>query len=458
MNIEEIIKSGESETLEFKKSLSEWKEIIETVSAFSNTKGGLIIVGVDDNGKIAGIGVGKGTIEDITNKILQNTEPRIYPEISLELVGDKKVLIIKVEKFPYDVVLAFGRPYKRVGKSTVRMAKDEYKRRILEIYKKEVQFDGQPLPEALLKDIDEEKPKVFVKKAKERRNIDIDEFESTEDILKKLKLIKAENITNAGILLFGKNPERFFEHAKIKCIHFKGSDVTGEIIDLKEISGDLFTQVEESEKFIFNNISLKAWIEDGKVERQEKWEYPPKAIREALVNAIVHRDYRIPAKAQIRIFDDRIEFWNPGRLPEGWTVETLKTDHTSEPFNPLIARIFFWIGYVEEIGTGTNKIIKWCKEWELPEPEFEIKSNNIVVIFRKSKLTKEYLDSLGLSPRQKEIIQILKDKGKIASSDLQRRYKVSRDTVNRWLNKLLNLNLIERKGKGKAVYYVLKEK
>ena len=153
--------------------------------------------------------------------------------------------------------------------------------------------------------------------------------------------MKGDALTNAAILLFGKNPQEFFHQASIKCIRFKGTDVTGEMLDFKEIGSDLFTEVEEVEKFIFNNISLRAWIEEGKIERQERWEYPPKALREAIVNAIVHRDYRIPSKIQIRIFDDRIEFWNPGRLPEGWTVETLKEEHTSEPFNPLIARIFF---------------------------------------------------------------------------------------------------------------------
>jgi len=270
--------------------------------------------------------------------------------------------------------------------------------------------------------------------------------------------LKGDALTNAGILLFGKNPQEFFHQASIKCIRFKGTDVTGEMLDFKEIESDLFTEVEEVEKFIFNNISLRAWIEEGKIERRERWEYPPKALREAIVNAIVHRDYRIPSKIQIRIFDDRIEFWNPGRLPVGWTVETLKEEHTSEPFNPLIARIFFWVGYVEEVGTGTNKMIRWCKEWGLPEPEFKIKSNNIVVIFRKSKLTEEYLNNLGLTEREKEIIQFLKEKKRITSADIQKKYEVSRDTANRWLNKLLGLNLIERKGRGKAVYYILKEK
>jgi len=458
MNLKELIAKGESETLEFKKSLSEWREIVETVSAFSNTKGGTIVVGIGDDGKIHGVAIGKSTIEDLTNKILTNTEPKIYPEITTATLEEKGVIVIKVEKFPYDVVLAFGRPFKRVGKSTVRMSKDEYKKSILEIHKRELYFDGQILEEADIRDIDEDKLRSFVRKAKERRNLDIEETDDILNILRKLKLLKGDALTNAGILLFGKNPQEFFHQASIKCIRFKGTDVAGEMLDFKEIESDLFTEVEEVEKLIFNNISLRAWIEEGKIERQERWEYPPKALREAIVNAIVHRDYRIPSKIQIRIFDDRIEFWNPGRLPEGWTVETLKEEHTSEPFNPLIARIFFWVGYVEEVGTGTNKMIRWCKEWGLPEPEFKIKQNNIVVIFRKSKLTEEYLNNLGLTEREKEIIQFLKEKKRITSADIQKKYEVSRDTANRWLNKLLGLNLIERKGRGKAVYYILKEK
>jgi len=455
--IEELIEKEESETLEFKKSLSEWREIVDTVSAFSNTKGGVIIVGLDDNKNLAGITIGKGTIENLTNKILNNTEPKIYPEIEIVSKEKKKLLLIKVEKYPFDVVLAFGRPFKRAGKNTVRMSKDEYKRRILEIHKKEIYFDGEPLTDAKVEDVDDKKLRQFIKKAREERKLDVGEKEPIRNVLKKLKLFKGDSLTNVAILLFGRTPEKFFNQIGIKCVKFKGIDVTGEMLDFKEIENDLFTEVEEVEKFIFSSISLKAWIEEGKIKRQERWEYPPKAIREALVNAIVHRDYRSPSKIQIRIFDDRIEFWNPGRLPEGWTVETLKEEHTSEPFNPLIARMFFWIGYIEEVGTGTNKMIKWCKEWGLPEPEFQIKSSNIVVIFRKSKLTEEYLERLGLDKKEMEIIQLIRERKKITSSDIQKKYGVSKDTANRWLNKLIKLNLVERKGKGKAIYYTLRE-
>jgi len=240
-NIKEIILKGESETVEFKKSLSEWKEIIETVAAFSNTKGGVILVGIDDNGKVIGVEIGKGTIEELTNRILTNTEPKIYPEIVTMTVDDKEIIMVNIEKFPYDVVFAFGKPFKRVGKSTVRMSKDEYKKRIIELHKKDLYFDGLLLEEATIDEISENKLKAFIKNAKEIRNIDISLSEEVADILRKLKLLKNDSLTNASILLFGKNPQFYFPQASVKCIRFKGNDVTGEMIDFKEINSDLLS-------------------------------------------------------------------------------------------------------------------------------------------------------------------------------------------------------------------------
>jgi len=458
MTIENFVGADESDILEWKSSLSQLNRIIETISAFSNTKGGTIIIGVDGKGKTLGISVGKDTIEQMTNKIISNTEPKIYPDISVRKFKEKSLIVIKVDKYPYDIVLAFGRPYKRVGKSTIKMSKDEYKRKILETHKKELYFDGQICPEATIKDIDENKIKKFIDKARRERKLHLNDLLSVKEILIRLKLMKNENLTNAAILLFAKNPQDFFIQSGIKAIRFKGTDVTGEMLDFKDVESDLISEVESIENFIYQNISLKAWIEDGKIERQEKWEYPPKVIREALVNAIIHRDYRSTAKVQIRIFDDRIEFWNPGRLPEGWTIKTLKQQHLSEPFNPILARMFFWIRYIEEIGTGTNKIIEWSEEWGLPEPEFEISGSSLFVTLRKSMLTEEYLTKLGLGERENRIVKLLLKQEKVTSGEIQEIYSVTRDTANRYLKKLIDLKIIERKGRGRFVYYVLREK
>lgn len=457
MNLKEIVKTGESETVEFKKSTGEWKEIIETISAFANTRGGIILVGIDKEKRICGVSIGKGTIEDLTNKILNNTEPKIYPEVSIQSLDKKKIIYIKVEDYSYDVVLAFGKPFKRVGKNTVRMSKDEYRKRILEIHKKELYFDGQVCSEASLSGIDEEKVKEFLRKAKSRRKIDIDENLLVKEVFKKLKLMKEEELTNACILLFGKNPQEFFMQSGVKCIRFKGTDITADMLDLKDIEGDLFEQLEETENFIFRNIGLKAWLEDRKLERQEKWEYPPKAIREALVNAIVHRDYRSTGKVQVRIYDDRIEFWNPGRLPSGWTPETLRQEHTSEPFNPLIFKMFFWVGEVEEVGSGTNKIISWCKEWGLPEPEFGVSGTSIFIKFRKDIFTEEYLKKLGLNERQIKAVLYVKKEGKITNKEYQELYRVSKRTATNDLDELMQKNVFEKIGtRGKGTFYKIK--
>ncbi|MCX8083179.1 MAG: putative DNA binding domain-containing protein [bacterium] len=443
----------ETGKIELKKSTAEWKEIVETVCAFANTEGGKIYIGISNTGKIVGTDIGKKTIEDITNRIVCNTDPKIYPEVSVMRFNNKNVIIIDVKKSLDQLVLAFGRPYKRVGKSTVKMSKDEYERKILEKHRNQLHFDNQICEPAKFADIDNQKLKEFLQIAQNERGLTISYTSTPKEIFMRLNLLKNNNLTNSAILLFGKAPQKFFIQAEVKCVRFKGIDVTGTIVDMKDVGGNLIDQVIEVEKFIFNNIALTSWIENGKIQRQERWEYPPKAIREALVNAVVHRDYRSSAKVQVRIFDDKIEFWNPGRLPDGWTIDKLKEEHESKPFNPLIARMLFWVKYIEEIGTGTNKIIEWCKEWGLPEPDFKFTGTSMVVILRKSKLTEEILQELN--ERQKEIIKYIQKSGRINRSKAMEILKTSKDTAYRELNGLINKGLLKRKGIGKKVYYML---
>jgi ATP-dependent DNA helicase RecG len=456
MKNNKTITKTESETVEFKKSLGEWKEIVETACAFANTDGGKIYVGISNSGNPLGVNIGKDTIEDITNKIINNTEPKIYPEISIEKIDNKDVIMVNIKKYADGIGLAFGRPYKRVGKSTLRMSKDEYERRIVEKHKEEMRFDNQICETAKLLDLDSQKVKEFLKQAKNERGLDIAIGAPLKETLMRLNLMKNKKLTNSAILLFGKAPQEFFIQAEVKCVRFKGKDVTGPMIDMRDIGGNLIDQVIRTEKFIFNHISLTSWIEEGKIQRQEKWEYPPKAIREALVNAIAHRDYRPTSKVQVRIFDERIELWNPGKLPEGWTVEKLKEKHESKPFNPLIARAFFWIKYIEEVGTGTNKIIEWCKEWGLPEPDFEFTGTSMVVILRKSKLTEEFLKRLDLSERDKKVIDYVKKNGKITTSECAKLLKLSTDTALRELIKLKSMGVISKKGVGRTTFYVIR--
>lgn len=202
VDIKTLIKQGESETLEFKASVGESKEIIETISAFSNTKGGKIIIGVSKSGKLPGVNIGKDTLERLTNQISQNTDPKIYPCITVKKINKKSIIIIEVKESSDHLILAFGRPYKRVGKSTVKMSKDEYERLILEKHKDKFQFDIEICKQSNLMEIDKDKVKRFLREARSERGLDIDEKIPLKEILMRLKLTQAGKLTNAAILLF----------------------------------------------------------------------------------------------------------------------------------------------------------------------------------------------------------------------------------------------------------------
>lgn len=447
----DLIKEGESETVEFKPSLSQTDKIMGSISAFSNTKGGTVVIGVTDKGEVHGVDIGKRTIENLANGIKQNIDPMVYPSIRVEKIDDKMVVRIEIEESKQKPVLASGRAYKRVGKSNHKLGYEEIRNLALETSK--VYWDERVCEDAGLEDIEEEKVRWFLKEARHKRGLDINENSPVGDALLRLKLLKDGKPTNGAVLLFGKDPQRRFIQSEVKCIRFKGVGVTGEMIDLRTVDGDVFDQLIEAEKFIFNNIALSAWIEEGKIQRQERWEYPPKAIREALANAICHRDYETTSKVQVRIFDDRMEFWNPGRLPEGWTVETLKQVHESIPRNPSIAKQFFWVKYIEEVGTGTNKILEWCVDWGLPEPEFEFTGTSLVVTLRKSKLNEEYLDTLGLNERQRKAINYMKKHKKITSKEYAELFSITDRTARNDLKSLLEKKILIQRGTSKKLTY-----
>ncbi|MDW7776259.1 MAG: helix-turn-helix domain-containing protein [Methanosarcinales archaeon] len=456
IKLKDLLKEGESETVEFKPSLSQMDKITESISAFSNTKGGTVVIGVSDKGEVLGVDIGKNTIESLANQIKQNTDPMAYPSIRIEESNKKQVVIIKVLEGEQKPMLAFGRGYMRVGKSNQKLGFERIRNLALETSK--VHWDERVCEDASLEDLDGEKVRWFLKEARHSRGLDIDENSPVEEALLRLKLLKSGKPTNGAVLLFARDLQRRFIQSEVKCIRFKGVGVTGEMIDLRTVGGDVFEQLIEAEKFVFNNIALSAWIEDEKIQRQERWEYPPKAIREVLANAISHRDYEITSKVQVRIFDDRMEFWNPGRLPEGWNVETLKEAHESIPGNPSIARQFFWVKYIEEVGTGTNKIIEWCIDWGLPEPEFELKETSFVVTFRKSGLTDAYLEQLGLNERQKKAITHLKEHGKIDRKTYITICNVEKTLAHEELADMVNKELLDILGKGRGAYYILRTK
>ncbi|PKP60655.1 MAG: hypothetical protein CVT88_02480 [Candidatus Altiarchaeales archaeon HGW-Altiarchaeales-1] len=392
-------------------------------------------------------------MEKISQRIREGFDPVVFPLINVAEINGKKIVVIEVAEAQEKPVLLRHVAYKRVGKTSPKISASEV-RKIAKESGGKVYWDEMACKEATLKDIDGEKVKWFLNEAKVQRGLDIPENAAFAEALMRLKLLKNNKPTNAAVLLFGKEPDRFFTRPEVKCIRFKGTDVTDEMIDFKVVRGNLFDQLVETERFIYNNITMAAWIEDWKLQRQEKWEYPPKAIREVIANALCHRIYETSSSVQVRIFDDRMEFWNPGILPKDWTVETLKQKHESEPFNPLLLKQFFWIKYVEDVGTGTNKLLTWCKTWGLPAPLFELIAGDMVVTFRKYKITDDMLKELN--ERQNKGIEYLKKYKKITNKEYRRlNPDISDRTALNDLNELIKKNIILANGKKKDRYYTL---
>lgn len=462
MNEEELkklIKGGESESLEFKSSLSEWKKAIETLAAFAWTTGGKIIFGISKSEKIIGVDIGKGTIEKLANDIKLNTDPKIYPKISVKKVNGKNIILVGVEKVSDEPVLAFGRAHKRIDKSTHTLNREEYNRIILE--KRKVYFDSRVYEKATLKDIDEEKVKWFLRKARAERRLDIDETSPVKEVLMRLNLLSDEKLTTAAILLFGKNPQKFFLQVRVRCARYKGVTPV-DFIDLKIIDGNVIDQVDNTEKFILSHIKKAAKIVMFK--REEVWEYPPAAIREAIVNAICHRDYASTSDITVGIFDDRIEISNPGKLPEPLTPQDLKRLHKSIPRNPLIANAFFLIKNIEQWGRGTNKIVDWCKEHGLKEPDFEEIAGGFLVKFYAPEdilalvpePTKLDLCELGLNERQIEALRLMVNEGQeMTNKKYRKMFNTSVSTAKRDLTGLVKVGQIIEIGKGRSLKYVI---
>jgi len=448
--IAKLIKSRESGIVEFKEAFD--RETVETIGAFANTKGGVVIVGVSDTGQIKGVSVGKATLTDWTNQISQSAEPRVIPEIEQVKIEGKEIAIIRIKEYPIKPVSIKGKCFRRVGSSNRAMTAQEISE--MHLHSIGSSWDAFPAPDKTITDIDLKKVARYIKEANAngRRKIE----DEPKDVLHKLEFVKNKRAAWAAILVFGKEPQRPLSQSAVHCGRFK-IDKT-QILDDLMIETDLISQVDEVIKFITRHISVRYEFE-GKPKRKEIWEYPLEALREAVINAVVHRDYSISSNVQVEIYDDRIEIWNPGGLLPGITVEDLyKKEHKSVTRNKLIAQIFYDIGYIEKYGSGTIKIINLCKQNGLPSPEFKEVFGGFSVIFRKDIYTEEYLHRVGLNERQIKAVMYVKDKGKITNREYQELNSVSNKTSYLELSALVEKRVFVVEGSGKKVVYKVTQK
>ena len=459
MNTAELIRRGESETTEFKKSLSLKDEIGAAISAFSNAVGGVVLIGVTDSGKIDGVDIGANTMENEAGYIKRHTDPQVFPSIKVLEIGDKNIIAVEVEESDDKPVFFKNNAYKRVGKSNQRMSSSEMRRLAHEDQPK-LWWDERICEDAGLEDMDEEKVKVYLEKKQEIRGIRKPEKMDLKTLLLNIKAAKEVNsetkLTNAGVLFFAKNPQRFIIQSQLRLARFAGKELTRDFLDRLDCSGTILEVVEQAEDFIRKNIRLFGFRTEFSFRRIDKLEYPVKAIREGILNALIHRNYYEPADTRVMIFDDRIEITNPGPFPEGTTPE--KPRHI--PVNPVLCQLMYDVGFIEKYGTGIYMINELCREYGIPKPEYELNNAETTLLFRsggKAVVISE-IEKLGvkLNERQSRGLKHAFREGFISNRIYVEINKVSNKTASLELSDLLRKGLLSVEGRGRSTKYIPK--
>jgi ATP-dependent DNA helicase RecG len=440
---------SESQNTEFKSS---WRdEYLKWVCGFANANGGTIYIGKDDQGKIVDVQDAKKLMEEIPNKVRDTLG--ILVDVNLHQHQHGNFLEIIIERYPYPVNFK-GQYFYRSG-STKQELKGAALNKFL-LQKKGKRWDGVPIPDITTKDLKQETFEFFRKRAFRSQRIDEESLtDSNDHLIDNLQLKEDKYLKRAGILLFHPNPEKFITGSYVKIGYFESDS---ELRFQDEVHGNLFEQIEKAVELLFSKY-IKAIISYEELNRVETFEYPKDAIREALLNAVAHKDYSGGVPIQISVYKDKILIWNEGQLPDNWTIETLLEKHASKPFNPDIANALFRSGYIESWGRGIAKMTEQCFNYGLPAPIFMFKSSGFWVEFRKDIYNYNQLKELALNKRQVKAVLYLKDNSKITNKEYQEINDTSERTASRDLSDLVEKGIITSSDiKGAGAFYTLNKK
>ena len=445
----------ESQNIEFKEN---WRdEYLKWICGFANAQGGKLYIGVCDDGKICGIADVEKLMKEIPNKVRDLLG--ILVEVNVLVRDGKHYIEIVTDAYLYPISYR-GHYYLRSGSTNQELKGATLDRFMLR--KQGRTWDGVPVPHLKAEELDNATFDLFRRYAKRSgRMEDGDLQDDNRLLLDKLRLVERDYLKRAAALLFHPDPESFVAGAFIKIGYFQAN---ANLIYQDEVHGNLLHQAKTTLEILTTKY-LRALISYEGIHRIESLPMPREALREALLNAIVHKSYESLTPIQIAVYDDKLEIWNSGILPEEWTVSNLLDRHRSQPYNPDIANVFFRAGEVEAWGRGIERMTTACKNAGCPIPEFQYNCGGLWTIFhfsgdyqqgfasettqettqetscRKTKLQQEMIDYLRAKPQatRKELAEA------IAGSTI--------DGIKYNLTKLQKLGILRRKGSTKSGYW-----
>ncbi|MDJ1498882.1 ATP-binding protein [Cytophagaceae bacterium DM2B3-1] len=443
----------EQQNIEYKQSWHE--DYLKWICGFANAQGGTIYIGKDDDGRVVGIANSRQLMDELPNKVRDLMG--ILIEVNLQ--EENGLYYLEIITRPYAVAISLrGRYYYRSGSTKQELTGNALTDFLLR--KAGRTWDDITEPLATLDDIDPQSLNRFrMDASKAGRLTDLEDL-TTSELLTKLRLADINGgLKRAALVLFGKDPGRYFSNLVVKMGRFGNTDEDLRFQETEE--GNLIHLLKEvpaqlNRKFFTHAIDFEG------LQRIERGEYPVAALREMLLNALVHRDYQ-GSMIQIRMYDYQFSIWNEGFLPEGLSLDALRRTHPSRPRNPIIADVCFKGGYIDAWGRGTLKILNACREAGLLEPEMREQDGGMLVTLFKnpvstpadSILTDEALRKQGVSLRQIEAIRYIQANGSITNTEYQQQTGVSRQTATLDLQDLVEKKILTNGGKGRASRYIL---
>ena len=444
---------SETQTIEYKQSWHD--DYLKWICGFANALGGVLYVGKKDDGEIIHLENYSYLIESIPTKI----RDLMGIICDVNLLVENEVHFLEINVLPYSVPVSLrGRYYIRSGTTNLELTGVELNEFLLK--KAGKNWDDVVEENASLDDIDETTLTTFISDGNQQGRLPEVKELSTFQLLEKLQLTSTNKLKRAALVLFGKNPSRFYPNIQVKIGRF-GKD-SADLRFHEIVEGNLIHILKEV-PVLLNYKFLTKEIQFEGLQRIEKDLYPKQAIREMLLNALVHRTY-MGAPVQMRVFDESLSIWNEGLLPTGITIESLKVDHNSRPRNPIIANACFLAGYIDSWGRGTIKILNACNEHGLPEPTILEKNGGIEVklsIIKHENLGGAISGAIGgaiggaITERQLELLQIINENPKISYRELANQLKINNSAVLKHLTILKEKGILERIGGTRGYWKII---
>ena len=449
---ENLVAMKESSTLELKKSTGQLERGMESVCAFLNGDGGTVVFGVADNGDILGQTVGDSTKRDIAECIRQ-FEP--FPLLDVDYVGldnaDKQVIVITVNNNSDKPYVYRGRPYMRVESTTAIMPQYQYKELLEQNPFSGIRWEQRQSPFLSVADLDEEEIRRTVRNGVEKGRLPEVAFTaSLEQALVKMELLADGKINNAAAVLYMDGETMNYPQCLLRLARFASTDKKV-FIDNKQVRGNLFKMLDEAMAFFFKHLSLSGEVK-GLI-REEHLSVPYNALRECVINALIHREYNtVGGSVGIAIFDDRIEISNIGHFPPNFNLAETRAVMQSIPYNPIIAKALYYRGLFENWGRGIELVKEECVEAGLPEPTFVSEQGAVVVTIKYQKKADGELNG-ELNNSQRRTFEFVKSHLGCTAAEISEQLGVPFSTIDKHIRVLIAKGLIERRGSKKTGGY-----